>query len=131
MGAVFPGLVLSGLYLLYILVYAQLNPSAAPKPKEVVKLRPRDWIDSALAILPALFLIMLVLGSIFFGIATPTESSGMGALGAMILVAIQQEAQLEELPQIAPRYHEYDGILGSDPHWRHLLLSRTQAARWR
>ena len=85
MGAVFPGLVLSGLYLLYILAYAQLNPSAAPKPKEVVKLRPRDWIDSALAILPALFLIMLVLGPIFFGIATPTESSGMGALGAMIL----------------------------------------------
>ena len=95
MGAVFPGLVLSGLYLLYILAYAQLNPSAAPKPKEVVKLRPRDWIDSALAILPALFLIMLVLGSIFFGIATPTESSGMGALGAMILALSNRRLNLK------------------------------------
>ena len=95
MGAVFPGLVLSGLYLLYILVYAQLNPSAAPNPQEVVKLRPRDWIDSALAILPALFLIMLVLGSIFFGIATPTESSGMGALGAMILALSNQRLTLK------------------------------------
>ena len=95
MGAVFPGLVLSGLYLLYILVYAQLNSSAAPKPQEVVKLRPRDWIDSALAILPALFLIMLVLGSIFFGIATPTESSGMGALGAMILALSNRRLNLK------------------------------------
>ena len=95
MGAVFPGLVLSGLYLLYILVYAQLNSSAAPKPQEVVKLRPRDWIDSALAILPALFLIMLVLGSIFFGIATPTESSGMGALGAMLLALSNRRLNLK------------------------------------
>ena len=95
MGAVFPGLVLSGLYLLYILVYAHVNPSAAPKPQEVVKLRPRDWIDSALAILPALFLIMLVLGSIFFGIATPTESSGMGALGAMILALSNRRLNLK------------------------------------
>ncbi len=97
MGAVFPGLVLSGLYLLYIVVYAQLNPSAAPKPKEIVKLRPRDWIESALAILPALFLIMLVLGSIFFGIATPTESSGMGALGAMILAFSNRRLNLKSL----------------------------------
>jgi tripartite ATP-independent transporter DctM subunit len=94
MGAVFPGLVLSGLYLVYIVVYARLNPSAAPKPKEVVKLRARDWMDSALAILPALFLIMLVLGSIFFGIATPTESSGMGALGAMILALSNRRLNL-------------------------------------
>jgi len=95
MGAVFPGLALSGLYLLYIVVYAQLVPSAAPKPKEVVKLRARDWMDSALAILPALFLIMLVLGSIFFGIATPTESSGMGALGAMILALSNRKLNLK------------------------------------
>lgn len=95
MGAVFPGLALSGLYLLYIVVYAQLVPSAAPKPKEVVKLRARDWMDSALAILPALFLIMLVLGSIFFGIATPTESSGMGALGAMILALSNRRLNLK------------------------------------
>ena len=80
MGAVIPGLLLSGLYLLYIFVYARVNPSAAPKPKDTSSLTLADWIGLAKAILPAAFLIMLVLGSIFFGIATPTESSGMGAV---------------------------------------------------
>ncbi len=94
MGAVVPGLLLSGLYLLYIFVYARANPKAAPKPKEVRRLTLKDWIDLALAILPAAFLIMLVLGSIFFGVATPTESSGMGALGAMLLALSNKRLKL-------------------------------------
>lgn len=94
MGAVMPGLVLSGMYLLYIVAYARMNPDAAPKPKQVAALTSNDWIDLGLAILPAAFLIILVLGSIFFGIATPTESSGMGAMGALLLAAFNKRLNL-------------------------------------
>ena len=96
MGAVIPGLLLSGLYLLYIFVYARVNPSAAPKPKDTSSLTLADWIGLAKAILPAAFLIMLVLGSIFFGIATPTESSGMGALGALFLALFNKRLNIRE-----------------------------------
>ncbi len=94
MGAVMPGLLLSSLYLVYIFIYARANPKAAPKPEEADALTLKDWIDLALAILPAVFLIMLVLGSIFFGVATPTESSGMGALGAMLLALSNKRLNL-------------------------------------
>lgn len=94
MGAVMPGLLLSSLYLVYIFIYARANPKAAPKPEEAGALTLKDWIDLALAILPAAFLIVLVLGSIFFGVATPTESSGMGALGAMLLALSNKRLNL-------------------------------------
>lgn len=94
MGAVFPGLILSGMYLLFIYTYARLNPNIAPKPKETTPLSINDWSQMLIAILPAVFLIMLVLGSIFFGIATPTESSAMGALGAGLLAFINKRLDI-------------------------------------
>ena len=94
MGAVFPGLLLSSMYLLFIYAYARFKPEAAPKPKDTVPLTVHDWIQMLIAILPAAFLIMLVLGSIFFGIATPTESSGMGALGAVLLAFMNKRLNL-------------------------------------
>ena len=95
MGAVFPGLLLSGMYLLYIGVLATIKPELAPKPKSADKLKTKDIIDLALAILPAIFLILIVLGSIFLGIATPTESSGMGALGALLLAVFNKRLNLD------------------------------------
>jgi len=85
MGAVFPGLILGGMYLVYIVGYSILKPDAAPKPKDTSKLTAWDWIYLFVTFIPAIILIALVLGSIFFGIATPTESSGMGAMGAVLL----------------------------------------------
>ncbi|MEM9157972.1 MAG: TRAP transporter large permease subunit, partial [Verrucomicrobiota bacterium] len=85
MGAVFPGLILGGMYLIYIVGYAFLKPQAAPKPKNAAKLTFKDWLYLIVTFVPAIILIALVLGSIFFGIATPTESSGMGAMGALLL----------------------------------------------
>ncbi|MBT6379655.1 MAG: TRAP transporter large permease subunit, partial [Opitutales bacterium] len=64
------------------------------KPKETTPLSINDWIQMLIAILPAVFLIMLVLGSIFFGIATPTESSAMGALGAGLLAFINKRLDI-------------------------------------
>ena len=87
LGAVFPGLLLSGLYVLYLLGYGVVRPAGAPAATNV---EPLDWravADLALAILPPAGLILVVLGSIFFGFATPTEAAGVGAAGALALAA--------------------------------------------
>ncbi|MFT7008670.1 MAG: tripartite ATP-independent transporter DctM subunit [Colwellia sp.] len=87
MGAVFPGLLLGFLYLAYILIAAYLKPSIAPLPKNAPDLEWKIVAGVLKNILPPMFLILAVLGSIFAGVATPTEASGVGALGAIILAA--------------------------------------------
>jgi len=87
MGAVIPGVLLGVLYILYILIYSFLKPDVAPVQKDR---RPIEWkmiLDVLRTILPPVLLIIAVLGSIFAGITTPTEASGVGALGATILAA--------------------------------------------
>ena len=83
LGALIPGVLLGTLYIAYILAYATLRPEVAPAPEDAP---PPDWrmvADVARIVLPALGLIGLVLGSIFFGVATPTEAAGVGAFGAL------------------------------------------------
>jgi tripartite ATP-independent transporter DctM subunit len=85
MAAVFPGVIIGILYLTYIFVLALVKRDAAPVPEGAV--RP-DWAaikDVLIAVIPTLALILAVLGSIFAGITTPTEASGIGALGATLL----------------------------------------------
>ena len=85
MGALFPGLLLGALYIGYIVIYGFIKPDAMPLPdnRETVTLRVVGTV--ALSVVPPLGLVLLVLGSIFFGLATPTEASGLGALGATVL----------------------------------------------
>jgi tripartite ATP-independent transporter DctM subunit len=85
MGAVFPGLLLGVLYTTFIIVYAWLKPSVAPLPKNVEPVSLLIVLSVFKSIIPAAMLIIAVLGSIFMGIATPTEASGVGALGAFLL----------------------------------------------
>ena len=88
MGAVFPGLLLSALYVAYLLGYGLLRPDRAP----AAEAPPMDWAAlRALgrAIVPPAFLILAVLGSIFFGLATPTEAAGVGAAGALALALVK------------------------------------------
>ncbi len=85
MGAMFPGLLLAALYLGYIILHAWLDPKAAPAPADAEPVTVLVVVKALLAALPAFLLILAVLGSIFAGIATPTEASGIGALGAMLL----------------------------------------------
>jgi tripartite ATP-independent transporter DctM subunit len=87
MGAVIPGVLLGSLYIAYILIYCALKPSVAPlspdrKPLQLVMI----W-EVLKTVLPPACLIVAVLGSIFAGITTPTEASGVGALGAALLAA--------------------------------------------
>lgn len=97
MGAMIPGLMLGGMYALYIVVVANLHPKSAPVPKD---LPPLDWravIAVVMAVLPAAGLILAVLGTIFFGVATPTEASGVGALGAILLAAANKRLNMAVL----------------------------------
>ena len=100
LGAVFPGLVLSGLYVLYLLGYGLAKPAAAPPARNV---EPLDWaalVDLAIAILPPAGLILMVLGSIFFGFATPTEAAGVGAAGALALAAANKALNTRVLAEV-------------------------------
>jgi len=85
MGAVFPGLLLGGLFIFYIISISTLRPSVAPLPKEIPEVTGNLVFGVLKAVLAPAGLILAVLGSIFFGIATPTEASGVGAAGATLL----------------------------------------------
>ncbi|MBH79612.1 MAG: C4-dicarboxylate ABC transporter [Gammaproteobacteria bacterium] len=90
LGAVFPGMLLGGLYILYILGYGLVRPSGAPAARH----DPVDWsavLELFKAILPPAFLILAVLGSIFMGLATPTEAAGVGAAGALLLAWVKRQ----------------------------------------
>lgn len=102
MGAVFPGLLLVGLYIVYIVAVSHLRPQAAPAVADlgvvpVVALARRV----VHALLPPAFLIVAVLGSIFFGIATPTEAAAVGALGAMVLALLNRRLSLKNVTETA------------------------------
>ncbi|MGB5452580.1 MAG: TRAP transporter large permease subunit [Sedimenticolaceae bacterium] len=91
--ALVPGLVLVGAYVAYVLVYAHARPEAAPLvPIADERLsRVRHYLDTVRAIVPPLLLIIVVLGSIFTGIATPTESSALGVVGAILLSVLYRK----------------------------------------
>ena len=84
--AVFPGLLLSGLYIVYVLTRSIITPSIAPKPQlESVPPAWEIYKDLLVSFVPLTILILLVLGSILGGLATPAEAAAMGALGGLIL----------------------------------------------
>lgn len=85
MGALIPGVGLGLLYMIYVVLVAIVNPSAAPRPHAQDRLTIGEIFWAFLSTLPTVGLILVVLGSIFFGIATPTEASGLGAFGATLL----------------------------------------------
>ena len=84
--AMFPGLLLAGFYILYVLIHAGLKPSIAPTPKaeDVPPIR-TIYFGLLTSFVPLAILIMLVLGSILGGLATPAEAGAMGALGGLVL----------------------------------------------
>ena len=84
--AIFPGLMLAGLYILYVIIRAYLNPSLAPKPA-AEEIPPRAVIlkEVLVSFVPLFSLIILVLGTILGGLATPAEAAAVGAFGALVL----------------------------------------------
>lgn len=98
--ALLPGLVLVGLYFVYIVTRAILNPSLAPKPTEdevpSVPFGRLMWM-LATSFLPLAILILSVLGSILFGLATPTEAASIGALGGILLAIAYRAMTFDRL----------------------------------
>jgi len=91
-GAFIPGFILTGLYALYVLGVTLFRPDRAPAlPREARSLRGLALLRRVVfSLLPPLILIFLVLGTIFLGIATPTEGGAMGATGALILALMNR-----------------------------------------
>ncbi|MGD6738190.1 TRAP transporter large permease [Photobacterium leiognathi subsp. mandapamensis] len=100
--ALWPGFVLVGAYILYILIYAKLNPDAAqPIERDASVSRSKEVFDALKAVVPPLALIVVVLGSIFAGIATPTESAALGGFGAIVLAVMYRAFSWNMLYQAA------------------------------
>ncbi len=99
LGALTPGVMLALLFALYVAFIAFARPEAAPAlPPEERDISAGELAGKvALVMLPPLFLILLVLGSIFAGVATPTEAGALGAVGAMVLAAVNRRLDLEAL----------------------------------
>ena len=87
-GAIFPGLILVGFYIMYIIYLSNFRLDLIPENKERKSFNFKEII---LSLFSPIFLILVVLGSIIFGIATPTEASSFGAIGATILAMINKK----------------------------------------
>ena len=123
--AFFPGLLLSGLYVVYIVTLCRFKPELAPIPRE--DLGPDTGWGVAKMVLtsffPPILLIFMVLGSILFGWATPTEAAGVGAAGAILLaflnLVVLPALGIEHRP-VGDEAEESRGTSGGDPAGGHL-----------
>ena len=98
--AVFPGLILAGSYIVYVIVRVMINPSIAPKPVHDPTITRRQIYWGLLtSLVPLVTLITLVLGSILGGLATPAEAAAMGALGGLVLAVLYRALTWQKLKE--------------------------------
>ncbi len=100
LGALFPGILLGAIYIISILVVCYLYPDLAPVPEDAPKVTLGVLWGVFKAVLPPAGLILAVLGSIFFGIATPTEAAGIGAAGATLLAFLNKRLDYNTLKEV-------------------------------
>ena len=100
-GAFFPGLMLAGMYMLYVIILCWWKPELAPKlPKEERNVPwPTIIYELATSFVPLALLILSVLGAILMGIATPSEAAAIGALGALLLAAAYRSLNFTKLKE--------------------------------
>nr|WP_320165844.1 TRAP transporter large permease subunit [uncultured Methylophaga sp.] len=103
MAAAVPGAMLILAYILYVVWTAWRHPETAPAVKSLANQSPDLLFSVIKSLVPPLLLILAVLGSIFFGIASPTESAAVGALGAIVLAAIHRRMNLNNLREALQR----------------------------
>ncbi|OUL59158.1 TRAP transporter large permease [Pseudoalteromonas ulvae] len=101
-GAMIPGFILVLLYIGYSIGLAMLKPESVPSltKDDIAEIKQRRKVGPITALVPPLLLIGVVLGSILFGIATPTEASGVGAFGALVLALWQKQLTLTNLQYV-------------------------------
>lgn len=102
-GAFMPGFLLGALYFVYVLVYAKLKPNAAPAlpTEELMSITPKEKFSMFLkSFVPPLILIAGVLGSIWMGVATPTEAAGIGTMITFLMMALKKRFNYAALKEI-------------------------------
>jgi len=99
LGLVIPGLVLSAVYAFFFIIWSVLNPKEAPS-YQISNISFRDRISSLRYILPLGIIIFLVIGTIFFGIATPEEAAALGALGSFGLAVCYNRLNMEVIKKV-------------------------------
>ena len=97
LGSVVPGLMLSSLYIGYIVLRSWLNPTLGPALPREERVNLREKLRLLLNLIAPIFLVFLVLGLLFGGIATPVEAAGIGSFGAMIVAAMHKRFSLQAL----------------------------------
>ena len=97
--AMFPGLMLAGFYMVYVVTRAWFNPALAPKPKVEDVSMSKVAYELITSFVPLAVLIMAVLGAILMGLATPAEAAGVGAAGGLVLAAIYRSLSWERLKE--------------------------------
>ena len=102
LGSFIPGLLMAGAFAVHVIVVSILRPDLAPAlPAELIGIRGKQLALKVMKVMvPPLVLILLVLGSIFFGVATPTEAGALGAVGAIALAAANRKLSLRALGQV-------------------------------
>ena len=103
MGAVLPGMVLVGLYLVYVVAIGFIRPEWAPalSKEELSKISAAELIRRVLrSLVPPAALILAVLGSIFVGLASPTEAAALGAFAALVLAAFSRKLNLNMIREV-------------------------------
>ena len=99
-GALLPGLMLVVMFIIFIYFYARIFPNSCP-PIQTVRSRSEIYKEAFKSIFPPLILIVLVLGSILMGVATPTESASVGAVGAAIIAFTKGELTFQNLKEVS------------------------------
>ena len=100
-GAIVPGLILVSSYLLYVLIVSFLNPESMPSQTESSTTKRINLGVLITVLFPPLFLILAVLGSIIFGLATITEAAGVGAAGAVLLAYSKDALDRKSLKSVS------------------------------
>ena len=102
LGSLIPGLLMAGVFCLHVIIVSFLKPEVAPAlPPEVRNISKTELFSRIVRVmLPTIGLILIVLGSIFFGIATPTEAGAVGSVGAMILAALSKKLSWNALREV-------------------------------
>lgn len=105
LGSVIPGLMMAGAFVVHVLAIAFFRPDVAPAlPPELLAIRGKALFTKVIKVMvPPLALILLVLGSIFFGVATPTEAGALGCLGAIVLAALKGQLTLSGVREVCDR----------------------------
>ena len=93
-GCILPGFLLAGLFIAYITVRCFINPSMGPPVPPEDRVSFKERVRMLLSLIGPFIIIFLVLGTIFTGVAAPTEAAGVGALGAMILTGLQKQLSM-------------------------------------